>query len=364
MTHGQPVTAPRRVRRPDGPRPAEDLSDRQLLERFVRRREQGAFEALVRRHGAMVLAVCRRVLRNEHDAEDVSQATFLVLARKAAVIPWRESVTGWLGAVASRLARHALGAAMRQRSRERPAGALADGEDEQRTPGRDGDYGRLPDDVHPHEDPLGEVARRELRLVLDDELHRLPEKYRAPVVLCYLEGKTNAEAADELGWPTGSMSRRLARARALLQERLTRRGLAFGTALVCLVLTALWLLTTGRPAGPDRQTTRVARAMAPFKPAAEGGQGIESLLLRLAEGGKPDAEPLAQMAYRTAAVANWLKDHDPGRRQRDWQTFAEDMRRSALDLARASTAKEDRGVLLAARKLNATCQKCHEIFRD
>jgi RNA polymerase sigma-70 factor (ECF subfamily) len=362
MTHGQPVSAPRRIREPHGARPAEDLSDRQLLQRFVRRREQAAFETLVRRHGARVLAVCRRVLRNEHDAEDVSQAAFLLLARKAGLIPWRESVAGWLAVVASRLALHARSTAARRLDRERPAASLPAARDSELE--QEGNWSWLPEQDHPQEDPLAEVARRELRLVLDDELDRLPEKYRAPVVLCYLEGKTNAEAADELGWPTGSMSRRLARARALLQERLTRRGLAFGTVLFCLVLTAFWLLRPGRPAVPDSQPAPVARAMTPFKPAAQGGHGIESVLLRLAAGGKPDAEPLTRLAQRTVAVSAWLQGHDPGRRQKDWHNLADDMRRSAHDLARASLAKEDEGIVLAARRLNATCQKCHEIFRD
>jgi RNA polymerase sigma factor (sigma-70 family) len=134
--------------------------------------------------------------------------TGLTLARKAAEAPWQQSVEHWLRAVARRLALQARSSAERRRGR-------------QITPGYSGEHDP-PEPCDPRSDPLAEVARRELRLVLDEELGRLPEKYRAPMVLCDLEGKTNEQAAGELGWPAGSMSRRLARARALLHDRLTR----------------------------------------------------------------------------------------------------------------------------------------------
>src|SRR5262249_41584269 len=197
-------------------RPAGNSTDRELLERFAATGEEVAFAALVQRHGPAVLGVCRRVLGNEADAEDVFQATFLILARKAGVVPWQESVRHWLRDVARRLALQARCPPQRRRT-----------------------AGEVPEQCDPHGDPLAEVARRELRLVLDEELGQLPEKYRAPVVLCYLEGKTNEQAAGELGWPAGSMSRRLARARALLRDRLSRRGLALVVALSCLALGCL-----------------------------------------------------------------------------------------------------------------------------
>jgi RNA polymerase sigma-70 factor (ECF subfamily) len=348
MTDGQRDVAPRPQ--------AEGPNDRQLLERFVARREESAFAALIGRHGPGVLALCRRVLGNEHDAEDVFQATFLTLARKAAVVPWQESIAPWLRAVAGRLALAARSAAGRRRCREAPLGALAeDGEDEDRQ--------GLPERYHPQADPLAEVARRELRRVLADELERLPEKYRAPVVLCYLQGKTNEEAAGELGWPTGSMSRRLARARALLQERLGRRGLALWAILLCLALAAPWV----RRAGPPPRSA-VAAAMRPFRPVRAGGEGIESALLRLAEDGRPPAgaspEDLIDMAQRTAQVAVTLADHDPGRRRGDWRRLAEQMRDSARELGGALAAGEEQSTLAAARRLSASCQRCHEIFRD
>ncbi len=318
--------------------PAEALStDRELLRRFAADREEGAFAALVQRHGAAVLLVCRRVLGNEADAEDVFQATFLVLSRKAGVVAWRDSVRNWLRDVARRLALQARAA------RRRSCGAV-------------------PERCDPHGEPLAEVARRELRLVLDEELGRLPEKYRAPVVLCYLEGKTNEQAAGELGWPTGSMSRRLARARALLRDRLSRRGLALAVTLGCLGLVALWLLRAclgGIEARPG-----VAGAMAQLGPAGGGGEDFEGALLRLAAGDRAEREDWGRLAQRAARVAAAVRDHDPGRRRADWQRLSLRMRRSALDLAEALAHRDEGTTRSAARRLAATCQNCHAIFRD
>ena len=181
----------------------QDVSDSILLERFVSHREEAAFVALVKRHGPRVQGTCRRVLRNEHDVEDVFQATFLLLARKAAGIAWRESVGGWLCAVAHRLALSARADASRHRRRETPFATLA---------GRPGREGRPARTVSSPGRPARSTSNvRDLRRVLDDELLHLPEKYRAPVVLCDLEGRTHQEAAAQLGWPSGSISRRLVR---------------------------------------------------------------------------------------------------------------------------------------------------------
>ena len=149
---------------------AESQTDATLLERFVSHREEAAFVALVRRHGPRVERICRRILRNEHDVEDVFQATFLVLSRKAAGIPWHDSVSPWIDGVARRLAMHARSGAVRHRGREvsvdRPGGRHL----RRRR--------RLPERYHPVVEPSTEAERRDLRRVLDDELMRLPEKYR------------------------------------------------------------------------------------------------------------------------------------------------------------------------------------------
>jgi RNA polymerase sigma factor (sigma-70 family) len=188
------------------------LSDGQLLEWFVSRREEAAFATLVRRHGPMVLSVCRRVLRNSHDAEDAFQATFLVLSEKAPRLRQPELLANWLYGVAYRTALHARQRASRRSEHEREAASPP-------VSGND-----------------SEIESRELRRVLDEELQGLPEKYRAPLVLCYLEGMTNEEAAQMLGWPSGSMSYRLARGRKLLRERLQSR-----LAGLSILLPAIWL---------------------------------------------------------------------------------------------------------------------------
>src|SRR5262249_25652487 len=148
-----------------------DLTDGDLLGRFCRRGEETAFALLVQRHGPMVLSVCRRVAENADDAEDAFQATFLVLARRAASIQKQSSLASWLYGVARRVAAHARSRAARRRAQERRS---------------------LP---MPRPEPCDELTWRELRGVLDDELGRLPDKYRAPVVLCYLEGKSQEQAA-------------------------------------------------------------------------------------------------------------------------------------------------------------------------
>ncbi|MBY0526542.1 MAG: sigma-70 family RNA polymerase sigma factor [Gemmataceae bacterium] len=190
---------------------AGSLTDRQLLERFARERDQGAFTALVERHGPLVMGVCRRVLANAADAEDAFQATFLVLARKAGGRSWQESVGNWLYGVAWRTAIKARTRAQRRRAHERHA------------------------PVKPAVEPDHDFP--DLRPVLDQELQHLPDRYRAPLVLCYLQGRSTEEAARELGCPFGTVSSRLARGRDLLRARLARRGVqvsagALTTALV------------------------------------------------------------------------------------------------------------------------------------
>jgi RNA polymerase sigma factor (sigma-70 family) len=211
MSTRQIVPAFRCLRRLLATPDAGSTSDAQLLQRFVSQRDELAFELLVWRHGPMVYGVCRRVLRDEHDAEDAFQATLLVLARKAGSIGKRESVGSWLYKVAYRVALRARDGALRRARHERQVLQMP-----------------AVDDPH----SAGGPAWDELRPVLDEELNRLPEKHRAPVVLCYLEGLTNEEAARQLCCPVGTLKTRLAQARRLLGQQLSRRGLALAAGLV------------------------------------------------------------------------------------------------------------------------------------
>jgi RNA polymerase sigma factor (sigma-70 family) len=179
---------------------AGGLSDGQLLKCFVTIRDEAAFEALVRRHGPMVLGVCRRVLGNLPDAEDAFQAVFLVLVRKAASLHAPELLANWLYGVAYRTALKAREALVRQWTHEK----------------------QVKDMPHPQAEP--ETVRKELQLLLDQELRRLPEKYRVPVILCELEGRSRKEAARQLGIPEGTLSSRLAMARRIVAKRLTGHG--------------------------------------------------------------------------------------------------------------------------------------------
>ncbi len=188
------------------------LTDGQLLEDYISRRNEAALAALVRRHGPMVWGVCRRVLRNYHDAEDAFQATFLVLVRKAASIASRALVGNWLYGVAHQTALKARATTAKRRTRERQVTAM------------------------PEPAVVEQDLWRDLQPLLDEELSRLPDKYRAVIVLCDLEGKTRKEAARQLGCPEGTVAGRLARARTMLAKRLTQRGVALSGGMLAAVL--------------------------------------------------------------------------------------------------------------------------------
>jgi RNA polymerase sigma factor (sigma-70 family) len=187
-------------------------SDGQLLESFAARRDQAAFEALVRRHGPMVLGVCRRVLGNRHDAEDAFQATFLVLVQKAGGLRSPALLGNWLYGVAYRTARRARAMSARRRQKEREAAGRSTA-------------ANLAGEIGPDLLPL-----------LDQELSRLPEKYRVPVVLCDLEGKSRKQVAGLLQIPEGTLSSRLAHARKHLAKRLSRPGLVLPAGALAAVL--------------------------------------------------------------------------------------------------------------------------------
>ena len=191
---------------------AVSVTDRQLLDNFVRNHDPGAFRSLVSRHGPEVLRVCRAVLQDAHEADDAFQATFLVLVRKAPSIQNPESLGGWLRGVAYRTATRARCRAARRRAIERTCAELPRNE-------------YCPDELTP-----------ELRELVREELDRLPDNYRLPVTLCYLQGLTHQEAAQRLGWPVGTVKVRLVRARRLLRERLDRRGVGLSVSLLLLWL--------------------------------------------------------------------------------------------------------------------------------
>jgi RNA polymerase sigma factor (sigma-70 family) len=219
------------------------VTDAQLLDQYLTHHSQIAFEGLLRRHGPMVLSVCRRVLENRHDAEDAFQATFLVLVRKGDSIVPRGMVGNWLYGVAHRTSMKARTMNAKRRVKERTVAAQV---------------GHA---------ASADLAQCDLQRVLDQELNRLPDKYRAPLVLCDLEGKTRADAAGLIGCPEGTVATRLVKARGLLAKALTRRGLALSGGGVALLLGQ----TAGAvPASLLSSTMKAANAFAAGLAAAAG----------------------------------------------------------------------------------------------
>src|SRR5262249_53287459 len=205
------------------------LADCELLERFVNAQEEEAFAALVCRHGPMVLRVCLQILDNEHDAEDAFQATFLVLSRKASSVKKQKSVASWLFGVANHTSTNLKRSLMRRCSYERQVS--------QRSVA----------------DPLSTLTLREAQAIVNQELARLPETYRAPLVLCVREGLSRDEAAQQLGLRLGTLKNRLEQARKRLRVRLTARGLTlcgafaasvFGEQMASAAIPAVLLTST------------------------------------------------------------------------------------------------------------------------
>jgi RNA polymerase sigma factor (sigma-70 family) len=188
-----------------------DQSDRQLIEQFLDRRDVAVIETLVRRHGPMVYRVCWRVLQQEQDAEDAFQATFLLLAQKLRTVRKHDSLASWLHGVAHRVALKAKAqTAVRRRHEQQVSRSRSV--------------------------PADDVTWKELRTVLDAELAQLPETWRLPLILFYLEGRTQEESAGQLGWSKSTLRRRLEEARDALGRRLTRRGIAWSAALSAVLL--------------------------------------------------------------------------------------------------------------------------------
>jgi RNA polymerase sigma factor (sigma-70 family) len=258
-------------------RPEEEASgDAELLTRFVRHGDEEAFACLVRRHGGMVQAVCRRVLRDGHASEDAAQAVWLVLARKAATLRRPQALAAYLHGVARQVALNARRAEQRRQQREARA---------------------LHPVPTPSPDPLEQLSARELLLIVDEEIHRLPEVYRLPVVLCALEGRTAEEAAELLGWTVGSVRGRLARGRSRLETWLAQRGLTLSAALLALEASRL------TAAGPTAATMQAALAYA----ASKGTGPVAAQVACLAETGLRSAG-LLKLVMALVLACSW-----PGR---------------------------------------------------
>jgi RNA polymerase sigma factor (sigma-70 family) len=231
-----------------------DDSDSALLDRFLNRHDHAALGILVQRHGPMVLAVCRRILADRHAAEDAFQATFVVLIRRAGSIRKPASLASWLHGVARHVAGRARAQITAEHERERRVVAM------------------------PQQEPLDELAWQELRGILDEEIGRLPERCRAPVVLCYLQGKSYDEAARELGCPKSSLASRLGRARTLLRNHLVQRGITLSAGAL---LTAL---SERAAAAPLTTVLALAALNAASSVVAEkAGAGLSARAVALAE---------------------------------------------------------------------------------
>src|SRR5262245_39067491 len=262
----------RRAVHVEGGDPSE--SDADLLGRFVDSRDGFAFEVLERRHASMVWNVCRRVLRDDANAEDAFQAVFLTLVRKPHTIGRRASVARRLHKVAYRAALEARRQAARRSARE------------------------VPVMEHHLTRPGDDAAWRELRPVLDEELCRLPEKYRAPVVLCYLQGMSNAEAARELGCPSGTVVTRLAWARSRLRKRLTSRGLSASAGL--LAAGVLQRADAAIPPGVIETTLRQSLLMAAGQTAVVTAHATTAVSLSRAA---TSAVSVAQVKFAVVGAA-------------------------------------------------------------
>jgi RNA polymerase sigma factor (sigma-70 family) len=259
MTHTTMGTVLRQLRRLAAER-VDNLSDAHLLDRFRTHQEEAAFTALLGRHGPMVLGVCRHLLRHEQDAEDAFQATFLVLARKAASIREGPSLASWLHGVAYRVALRARRDAARRGEHERAAATSARG----------------------HDEP--ELSWREVQALLDEEVRRLPDKYRAPFVLCGLEGLSLAAAARRLGWKLGTVSGRLSQARRRLQQRLTQRGVSLAVLLCVAGLARDAAAAAVRTPLAAATAAAALRAVAGREPGAASATAV-ALAERIAGGG-------------------------------------------------------------------------------
>ena len=245
---------------------AGGMTDGQLLEQFLERRgedAEAAFAALVDRHGAMVLRVCRQILGAHEDAEDAAQATFLVLAKRAGTISRRESLGCWLHGVAIRVAANVRIAAARRRHRERRGG-------EMRAVG------------HSVEADLAAIDNHEDWAALHDELRSLPQSFREPLILCYLDGLSQEQAAAQLRCPLGTIQSRLARGREKLKARLEKRGV--GLASTFAGTSHLSQLSSPAPQAWAEATVRLSMQFAHSSGPAIAGAASEAMARQVLRG--------------------------------------------------------------------------------
>src|SRR5947209_9622917 len=283
------------LRRMTAPPRSDGANDRVLLARFAATREEAAFAELVRRHGPLVRGVCGRVLGPNPSADDAFQATFLLLARKAGQGGWHDSVAGWLH-------RTAWHFAQKVRRSEKRRGRLASGVASAPRAADASNHWALTRPRSP--DPSTAAAWRELCQVLDQELARLPERLRAPLALCYLEGRTRDEAAAGLGWSLGTLKRRLARARVVLKTRLTRRGVTLAVAGLPAALAG-----ASMSAAVVADTTRLATGFV-------AGDAVTASVATLVRGGWAGAKPLLTasaivVAGLAAGAVGWQASREP-----------------------------------------------------
>jgi len=258
MANGQLNGVIRHIRKLAGWQDISQLSDGQLLDRFIKDQDETAFEGLVQRHGPMVLGVCRRILGNHQDAEDAFQATFVVLVRKAASIRPRDMVANWLYGVACRASLKTRSLNCKRRSKEFEMAPTTE-------------QFSSPKDVW-----------FDVQNVLDEELERLPDKYRSPVVLCDLQGKSRKEAAGQLQIPEGTLSSRLNTARQMLAKKLTRRGVVLSAGGLATLLSdnvAAAASATAVPAALVLSTVKAAHVAAVGSTLAAGAMSTQAALV-------------------------------------------------------------------------------------
>jgi RNA polymerase sigma factor (sigma-70 family) len=259
-----------------------ELTDEGLLDRFLGRddaKAEAAFRVIVARHGPMVLGVCRHVLNQHQDAEDAFQATFLVLARKAGSIRDRRVLARWLHEVACRIAMRAKTGGVRRRLHERQGAAMV------------------------ATAAIDNPGWSDLKPIIHEEVNRLPDKYRVPVILSYLEGKTNEEVARLLDWPVGTVKGRLSRARDLLRSRLTRRGLALSAAFLMTALSDGAVFAEVVPPRLLDETVANALVVAPRGKARDNGDTSDEI-------GEPEVDAIPAAVGRLmalAAIDTWVR---------------------------------------------------------